>query len=91
MREADPKMAIFNHLVARKVALWQQCPHTPTLTCSMDPDHLPMLWDTRGFLQCPEETCGYIRYGTDLNPQILTITHGAKHRDCIYQTGSTKL
>ena len=69
---------------ALMVRLWQQCPFTPPLTCSMDPDHPPMLWDDRGFIQCPEETCGYIRYLSDINPQVLSMQHGEKHRRCVY-------
>jgi len=66
------------------VRLWQECPRTPALTCSMDPDHPPMRWDDRGFLICYEnasgEECGFIRY--DINPQILAMTHGERHHGC---------
>ena len=69
---------------AEAVPLWQQCPHTPPLTCTMDPDHELMLWHVEGYLQCPEEGCGFLRY--DLNPAILAMTHGEKHHGCVYGT-----
>lgn len=66
------------------VRLWQECPNTSALLCSLDPDHQPMQWDERGFLQCVEsasgEECGFIRY--DINPQILLVTHREHHHGC---------
>jgi len=69
--------------VADKVRLWQRCPHVPPLLCSMDPDHPPMQWDDRGFLQCVEGECGFIRY--DINPQVLSMTHRERHHGCYYE------
>ena len=71
--------------IGRKVIQWQQCPGTSLLLCSMDTDHPPMEWievNDRGFLQCPEETCGFIRY--NVNPQVLTMVHGERHHGCYY-------
>ena len=67
---------------AEAVRLWQQCPFTSSLTCSMDPDHMPMIWDERGFLICTDPECGFIRY--DINPQILRMKHGERHHGCSY-------
>ncbi len=73
---------------ATAVRLWQQCPSTPPLTCTMDPDHELMVWynptfsDDGGYLFCPEDGCGFIRY--DINPQILKMTHGERHHGCSY-------
>ena len=68
----------------RRVKLWQECPRTSALTCSMDPDHPPMQWDDRGFLICIHdasgEECGFIRY--DINPQILLVVHRHNHHGC---------
>jgi len=67
---------------ATAVHLWQECPFTPPLTCTMDPDHQLMEWHDDGYLQCPEVECGFIRY--DINPQILRMKHGRKHHGCSY-------
>ena len=64
------------------VRLWQQCPNTPPLTCTMDPDHQLMVWHGGGYLFCPEKDCGFIRY--DINPQILRMEHGERHHGCSY-------
>lgn len=73
--------------VGMKVIQWQQCRHTSPLLCSMDPDHPPLEWVERingtGYLQCPEETCGFIRY--DINPQVVAMTHREKHHGCYYE------
>ena len=69
-------------VAAEAVRLWQECPFTPPLTCSMDPDHPLMEWHNDGYLQCPEEKCGFIRY--DINPAILVMEHKPKHRGCVY-------
>lgn len=71
--------------VKRQVELWQHCPHTSPLLCSMDPDHPPMQWDNRGFIYCSIPECGFLRYDTDINPQVLNMTHGEKHRGCRYE------
>ena len=61
-----------------QILAWQDCPHCPTLTCTMDPDHAPLAWDDRGFLICPD--CGFTR--RDVTPAILQMTHRPGHVRC---------
>lgn len=73
-----------------QILAWQQCSAAWPLLCSMDADHMPMVWDERGFLQCKDiglggEICGYIRYVTDIDPQILEFRHRPGHRGCADQ------
>lgn len=73
--------------LADQILKWQTCPWTAKLTCSMDTDHPVLeLRTARGrfFLQCPEETCGFIRY--DIHSQVLKMEHGERHHGCHYIT-----